>query len=110
MATHNGQSAVIEIGRFAISREVPSLDGHFPGQPVVPGVVILAECVSLIEAALGKGPVVALRDVKFRRPLGPEENVAVRYVLPAPDRVNFAGYVGDAVLISGVALLEVPQP
>jgi 3-hydroxyacyl-[acyl-carrier-protein] dehydratase len=100
----------MEIGTFAISREDPSLDGHFPGQPVVPGVVILAECLALIEAALGKGPVAALRDVKFRRPLAPEESVAVRYAWQASDRINFAGYVGDAVLVSGVALLEVTQP
>lgn len=56
-----------------VDADHPSLPGHFPGQPVVPGVVLLDR----IAAALGedgKGRFKRVDVVKFLAPLLPDED------------------------------------
>jgi 3-hydroxyacyl-[acyl-carrier-protein] dehydratase len=66
--------------RFEIAEDHPCLPGHFPGQPVVPGVVVLDRVFSAIEAAIeataqtqnaALPPHVRLPQVKFVQPLLP---------------------------------------
>ncbi|HEY0522678.1 MAG TPA: hypothetical protein VGD08_04760 [Stellaceae bacterium] len=65
---------------FTIAHDHPSLDGHFPGRPVVPGVVLLDHAFAIIRDALGcDAAVVRLRKVKFVSPLLPGEPVAVHF-------------------------------
>lgn len=70
--------------QFAVPPDHPSLPGHFPGRPVVPGVVVLERVLDAIEA--GHGPLGALRlpQVKFMQPLLPGETaeVALEGALP----------------------------
>ncbi|HEU4992155.1 MAG TPA: hypothetical protein VFT52_06670 [Luteimonas sp.] len=63
--------------RFTVPASHPSLPGHFPGNPVVPGVVLLAHVQAAIEAA--HGPLAGLRlpQAKFVRPLLPEQAAAI---------------------------------
>ena len=58
-------------GRFAIRADHPSLPGHFPGRPVVPGVVVLDEVRALAVDAFGAFVVTGLPQVKFLAPLLP---------------------------------------
>lgn len=62
---------------FVIEAEHPCLPGHFPGQPVVPGVVILDRVVAAVESM--HGPLAALRlpQVKFVQPLLPGEPASI---------------------------------
>lgn len=68
-----------EAARFAIDADHPALPGHFPGRPVVPGVVVLDRVLAAIEAAHGPLGALRLPQVKFVRPLLPGE--AARIVL-----------------------------
>lgn len=63
--------------RFVVPASHPSLPGHFPGRPVVPGVLLLAQVQAAIEAAHGPLPVLRLPQAKFVRPLLPEEPALV---------------------------------
>jgi len=55
-----------------------SLPGHFPGSPVVPGVVLLDQVVQATESHLGYGlEIVGLPQVKFPASLLPEESATV---------------------------------
>ncbi|MDH5833249.1 hypothetical protein [Luteimonas kalidii] len=90
--------------RFVIDPGHPALPGHFPGQPVVPGVVVLDHVLEAIER--GAGPLGALRmpQVKFVQPLLPGEaaEIAIEPVAPMPAaRWRFRVLRGDALIASG---------
>lgn len=91
--------------QFLIPADHPSLPGHFPGHPVVPGVVVLERVIDAIEA--GHGPLGALRlpQVKFLQPLLPGETACV--VLDgARPRWRFQ-VLRDAVLLASGEVLSV---
>jgi 3-hydroxymyristoyl/3-hydroxydecanoyl-(acyl carrier protein) dehydratase len=41
------------VSEHVVPRDHPAFEGHFPGEPVLPGVVLLAEALALIEADTG---------------------------------------------------------
>lgn len=67
----------VAVGRYKVRGDEFFLQGHFPGNPIVPGVIlceILAQsaCVLLDVMADGKLPVyTGLNNVKFRAPVKP---------------------------------------
>lgn len=57
-----------------IAASHPAFDGHFPGAPVLPGVVLLDETIRAIELADGGQPRCwRVASVKFLRAIGPGE-------------------------------------
>ena len=73
------------VGHYTVRGDEYFLKGHFPGNPIVPGVIlceILAQsaCV-LMRGAMGEGqlPVyTGLNNVKFRSPVRPGDTVEAR--------------------------------
>ena len=62
---------------FTIPADHPSLPGHFPGRPLVPGVVVLERVVEASEAAHGPLSTLRLPQVKFLQPLLPGETARI---------------------------------
>ena len=96
--------------QFRIAASHPALPGHFPGAPVVPGVVVLDEVRAIAERWLGAPLALAgLPQVKFSAPLLPGRTARVRLQREGA-RLRFT--VSDAAgapLASGVlALAEWP--
>ncbi|AKS43362.1 MaoC/PaaZ C-terminal domain-containing protein [Wenzhouxiangella marina] len=61
---------------WSMPADHPALPGHFPGQPIVPGVVLLAEAVRLARARLGLAEgALSWQRVKFLAPVRPEQRV-----------------------------------
>ena len=56
-----------------IHADHPSLPGHFPGAPLVPGVVILDEVVAALVEWRQNSQLSGIRSVKFLAPLKPEQ-------------------------------------
>src|SRR5207247_4251878 len=89
--------------RRAISADHPSLPGHFPGAPLVPGVVILDEVLGALLEWREDCLLSAIRTVKFLVPLKPGQIFTIRF--SAGDdggrEVNFSCRVADRVIVEG---------
>jgi 3-hydroxyacyl-[acyl-carrier-protein] dehydratase len=57
---------------FSVPAAHPCLAGHFPGNPIVPGVLLLDELIENLSASAGE-PVVRIVRVKFSSALVPGE-------------------------------------
>ncbi|WP_133000258.1 hypothetical protein [Luteimonas arsenica] len=89
---------------FVVEHDHPCLPGHFPGHPLVPGVVVLDHVLAAIEA--GHGPLGSLRlpQVKFASPLRPGEPARVELDGAAP-RWRFRVLRGATLVASGEVAL-----
>ncbi len=85
------------LGRFTISPDHPSLPGHFPGRPVVPGVVLLSEVL----ACLPDGA--TLLTAKFTAPVLPGTGVDVQAGPDANGRIVFACFAAGCPVLHGTA-------
>jgi 3-hydroxymyristoyl/3-hydroxydecanoyl-(acyl carrier protein) dehydratase len=66
-----------------IAVDHPAFAGHFPGRPIVPGVVLLDEALRAIAAAEGFSACAwKLGSAKFVRPVGPGEPLLLRWQPP----------------------------
>lgn len=66
--------------RCVIPADHPSLTGHFPGNPIVPAVVILDEVLRAFAAWRPEHRAVGMPVVKFLAPLRPEQAFVIRLV------------------------------
>jgi len=82
-----------------IGADHPALPGHFPGSPVVPGVVLL-DCVAAALQRWGGQRIAALAQVKFLRPLLPDETAEI--VLSDDGKsIRFSIALGSATIANG---------
>jgi len=86
--------------QFVVSPDHPSLPGHFPGHPVVPGVVLLDHVLAAIETTYGPLGALRLPQVKFVQPLLPGEQAEVALEGEAP-RWRFRVLREGVLLASG---------
>lgn len=86
--------------QFIIPTDHPSLAGHFPDRPIVPGVILLDRVIDAIEAVHGALPPLRLPQVKFLKPLLPDQIASVQLQGQAP-RWRFSVLRGDELLASG---------
>lgn len=87
---------------FTVAHDHPALAGHFPGRPVVPGVVALEAALALIRP-VGSTRTARLRQVKFLAPLLPGQAVTVTAEATAPHSLSFRCFAGEVLVMSGVA-------
>ena len=79
----------------------PALAGHFPDNPIVPGVMILDAVISAAQAWLGTGiRIERLAHAKFLAPLKPEETAEIDLLLQGP-RLGFAVHLDGTALAKG---------
>lgn len=88
-------------GQFSIPADHACLPGHFPGSPVIPGVVLLDETFAVILADRPDQRIASMDAAKFLAPVLPEQSVTVEWVETAPDRIAFSCVVREQTVLRG---------
>ena len=79
----------------------PTLEGHFPGHPIVPGVVILDQVIAAFKRERGGScHVHKIPSVKFLSPLEPGVRIEFRFEL-SNDHALFTGICDEKIILSG---------
>jgi len=88
-----------------IAFDHPAFAGHFPGQPLVPGVLLLAQ---VLEAALADpalagrlGSAPRLSSAKFLSPVRPGDRIEIRFDASSNLRLGFEVRCDERVAASG---------
>ena len=85
----------------------PAAQGHFPGNPIIPGAVLLSETLRAIESALGVSLSPGqLGSAKFLHPARPGDRVKIEFSDSASGTIRFACAVGERTVLRGVVMCE----
>jgi len=87
---------------WTVPADHPAFAGHFPGTPVLPGVVLLDTVLHAIAAATGIAPdTCGINSVKFLSPAGPGDELVIRHILSASGAIHFDIVAGARKIASG---------
>ena len=90
--------------QVAIAADHPAFDGHFPGQPVLPGVALLAEVMEAAQAeptlaaCIGSTPTLAV--AKFLAAVRPGATLSIDFRI-GPTAVAWTAHDGQRLAASG---------
>ena len=86
-----------------ISSDHPSLPGHFPDAPIVPGVVILDEVLAALATWHYGSRITKIHAVKFMAPLTPGQMFTITLCAnqDAETLVDFSCRIEDRVIVKG---------
>lgn len=93
--------------QFSITTDHPTLPGHFPGNPIVPGVVMLDHVLAAVTALFPAHRITGVRKMKFQRPLLPDQVCDVQLGTMRDGRLRFECLQAGERIAEGSLLLEV---
>ena len=80
----------------------PAADGHFPGNPIIPGAVLLSETLLAIEASLGLSlSPCQVKSAKFFHPVRPGDRVRIDFARAAKNEIRFTCMVDAKTVLAG---------
>ncbi len=90
---------------FAIDH--PTSAGHFPGNPIIPGALLLTQALQAIAEAAGKNTSsYDIKSTKFLHPVRPGQSVAIEWEVQASGAIAFTGTIApDTPVLSGSVVL-----
>jgi len=84
-----------------VSKNHPSLAGHFPGHPIVPGVVLIDEIIGVIQSARQELVLKKIRHIKFLKPLSAGDVCHMNIEIQSHDNVSFTCSTDKHVIAKG---------
>jgi 3-hydroxyacyl-[acyl-carrier-protein] dehydratase len=94
---------------LCVNNTHPSLPGHFPGTPVVPGVVLLNEVLVELRRQQPALQVTGIKKLKFLRMLLPEQTFTVDFLQATANGLRFKCWQDGEVLAEGNLTLQPMQ-
>lgn len=80
----------------------PAFPGHFPGRPILPGVVLIDQAIQLADGLLPAGCAIrGLGNAKFFEPVGPGTPLVFDYATASTRALAFEVRADDRVVASG---------
>jgi 3-hydroxyacyl-[acyl-carrier-protein] dehydratase len=94
-----------------VAADHPAYVGHFPGQPILPGVLLLDEALHALAAREGLAPAASrIKAAKFPSPVEPGEALWLRYTATPAGDFRFEVLAGERVAASGVVAFAAKIP
>lgn len=93
---------------FTITADHPAIPGHFPGRPIVPGVVILDEIAARLASWRPGARISRVVTAKFTSPLTPGETCRLSFSPRNDGRLGFTCQTADRIIATGT--LEIDPP
>jgi 3-hydroxymyristoyl/3-hydroxydecanoyl-(acyl carrier protein) dehydratase len=91
------------VDNFAIPVDHPAFAGHFPGNPILPGVVLLDAALHGLETACSLDLTACrLASAKFLRVVRPGDALQLDFDAPANGAVRFAVHGAAGPVLRGV--------
>jgi len=87
---------------FTVDPRHPALAGHFPGSPILPGVVLLDETVRALEQSSGAAPHWTVGAAKFLKPVQPGETLTLECEPRPNGSIRFTVSSAGRAVASGV--------
>jgi len=88
---------------LSVAADHPAYAGHFPGHPVLPGVVLLDEALHVLAVRQGLAVCAGrIKSAKFPSPVRPGEALRLNYASAAAGVFHFEVMAGQRVAASGV--------
>jgi 3-hydroxymyristoyl/3-hydroxydecanoyl-(acyl carrier protein) dehydratase len=88
--------------KLPIGSDHPAYAGHFPGRPILPGVVLLAEALAAVESQSGRpAQEWSIASAKFLRTVSPGAPLTLMHESVGPDKVSFEIRSGGELVASG---------
>ncbi len=97
----NDDAACCFISWHTIWADHPALSGHFPGQPVVPGVILLDHVTRLLQNCKPGAHVDALAAAKFLQPVLPGQLFLISLEFGRSTQARFSCRCGGRLVASG---------
>lgn len=85
---------------ITVAADHPALEGHFPGNPILPGVVILAEVLAAAEREGHAIDGCSVRSAKFLSPARPGDRLRIALTARA-GRIDFVVSADERRIASG---------
>jgi 3-hydroxyacyl-[acyl-carrier-protein] dehydratase len=87
---------------FEVAADHPIFAGHFPGRPIVPGVMLLEWVLTEAASSLRRSPAaVRVREAKFFTPLEPGQRAQMKFEVSGA-RCSFDIHRGATSIARGV--------
>ena len=85
-----------------VAADHPAYPGHFPGRPILPGVVLLAEALDAIARSSGRAAHQwAIASAKFMQPVAPGTALTLVHSPTPAGGVRFEVRAGDRIVAGG---------